>query len=352
MRRRGRPENGRQAGDNCVAPEEQAQAQHAVGGSENDAVQGPQAHVDERRRMQKNAPREDRPRESAYADPPAAGLPPAGVIERREHERAAERRRAIGRIRAEGFQDRALQRGPDCDGAGHPGARVARPASQKVRDIWRNAELLVRPAGARVLSRSQGGRPNGTDAWRRLARLRRHGERRVPARLPVLVLDHQPDRRRAHLRRLHQGLRSRGQGEDRRPRGLLFAAHHVCNAVGRNLCAALFRRFDRGLAHRRRDCGRVERLAVADLGRSHPDQKSHAPHEGPESGDGDPMQLAFFPLTLPFTTGPGTIAVAITLGAEQPSNGVGLVAFILGMSLAAVVKRRDYLDRLSIRRSP
>ena len=71
-------------------------------------------------------------------------------------------------------------------------------------------------------------------------------------------------------------------------------------------------------------------------GDRHPDQKSHAPHEGPESGDGDPMQLAFFPLTLPFTTGPGTIAVAITLGAEQPSNGVGLVAFILGMSLAAV----------------
>jgi multiple antibiotic resistance protein len=70
-------------------------------------------------------------------------------------------------------------------------------------------------------------------------------------------------------------------------------------------------------------------------GDHHPDQKSHAPHEGPESGDGDPMQLAFFPLTLPFTTGPGTIAVAIALGAEQPSNGVGLVAFILGMSLAA-----------------
>src|SRR5271155_2295212 len=78
-------------------------------------------------------------------------LPRAGVVERAEHERAAERRRAIGRIRAEGFQDRALQRGPDCDGAQHPGpstahrtrGRVARPASQKVRDNWRNAELLV-----------------------------------------------------------------------------------------------------------------------------------------------------------------------------------------------------------------
>ena len=100
--------------------------------------------------MQKNAPWEDRPHEPANADPPAAGLPPAGVIERREHERAAKRRRAIGRIGAEGFQDRALQRGRDCEGSEHPGTRVARAASQKVRDNCRSAELLVRPAGARA----------------------------------------------------------------------------------------------------------------------------------------------------------------------------------------------------------
>jgi multiple antibiotic resistance protein len=39
---------------------------------------------------------------------------------------------------------------------------------------------------------------------------------------------------------------------------------------------------------------------------------------------------------LPFTTGPGTIAVAITIGAERPLTGVGLVAFFLGASVAAV----------------
>jgi multiple antibiotic resistance protein len=50
----------------------------------------------------------------------------------------------------------------------------------------------------------------------------------------------------------------------------------------------------------------------------------------------DPLQMAFFPLTLPFTTGPGTIAVAITLGAERPANGLGLLAFFVGVSLAAV----------------
>ena len=68
---------------------------------------------------------------------------------------------------------------------------------------------------------------------------------------------------------------------------------------------------------------------------SHPDQKSHEREATPGSED-DPMQLAFFPLTLPFTTGPGTIAVATTIGAERPLSGVGLVAFFLGASVAAV----------------
>jgi multiple antibiotic resistance protein len=68
---------------------------------------------------------------------------------------------------------------------------------------------------------------------------------------------------------------------------------------------------------------------------SHPDQKSHEREAVPDSGD-DPMQLAFFPLTLPFTTGPGTIAVAITIGAERRSSGVGLGAFFLGASVAAL----------------
>ena len=45
---------------------------------------------------------------------------------------------------------------------------------------------------------------------------------------------------------------------------------------------------------------------------------------------------AFFPLTMPFTTGPGTISVAITLGAGRPAGGDGLLAFFLGCSAAAV----------------
>jgi multiple antibiotic resistance protein len=68
---------------------------------------------------------------------------------------------------------------------------------------------------------------------------------------------------------------------------------------------------------------------------SHPDRKGHERAEEQSSG-GDPMQVAFFPLTLPFTTGPGTIAVAITIGAERPSSSAGFIAFFFGASVAAV----------------
>jgi multiple antibiotic resistance protein len=67
---------------------------------------------------------------------------------------------------------------------------------------------------------------------------------------------------------------------------------------------------------------------------THPDRKGHERAEE-QGSEGDPMQLAFFPLTLPFTTGPGTIAVAITIGAERPATSVGFVAFFLGASIAA-----------------
>lgn len=55
--------------------------------------------------------------------------------------------------------------------------------------------------------------------------------------------------------------------------------------------------------------------------------------------DRDPDEIAamaFFPLTLPFTTGPGTIAVAVTLGTERGVFGVSPLAFFAGMSIAAI----------------
>jgi multiple antibiotic resistance protein len=47
--------------------------------------------------------------------------------------------------------------------------------------------------------------------------------------------------------------------------------------------------------------------------------------------------VAFFPLTMPFTTGPGTIAVAIALSANGPAAGQDLATFLIGDILAAVV---------------
>src|ERR1700733_7679729 len=47
--------------------------------------------------------------------------------------------------------------------------------------------------------------------------------------------------------------------------------------------------------------------------------------------------VAFFPLTMPFTTGPGTISVAIALGSNRPSEQLALIPFFLGVSAAAIV---------------
>jgi multiple antibiotic resistance protein len=46
--------------------------------------------------------------------------------------------------------------------------------------------------------------------------------------------------------------------------------------------------------------------------------------------------IALFPLTIPITTGPGTISVAVALGADHPRLFSGLGWFFLGMTAAAV----------------
>jgi len=54
------------------------------------------------------------------------------------------------------------------------------------------------------------------------------------------------------------------------------------------------------------------------------------------SAVGRPDEIAFFPLTLPFTTGPGTISVAIALSAGHPPGWTGYWEFSVGLSVAAV----------------
>ncbi|MDY0884451.1 MarC family protein [Dongia soli] len=52
---------------------------------------------------------------------------------------------------------------------------------------------------------------------------------------------------------------------------------------------------------------------------------------------GEAEDVAFFPLTLPFTTGPGTISVAIALSSGRPASQTNWLDFFAGVSLAAVV---------------
>ena len=62
------------------------------------------------------------------------------------------------------------------------------------------------------------------------------------------------------------------------------------------------------------------------------EQQKQAQAAPAETGE----DIAFYPLTLPFTTGPGTIAVAIALGAGRPHFVNGLIEFCTGMSAAAL----------------
>ena len=70
--------------------------------------------------------------------------------------------------------------------------------------------------------------------------------------------------------------------------------------------------------------------------------------EGAEAAD----DVAFFPLTMPFTTGPGTIAVCVALGSGRPGAGAGW--FFAGVTLAAAVlavvitATYAYADRISM----
>jgi multiple antibiotic resistance protein len=72
----------------------------------------------------------------------------------------------------------------------------------------------------------------------------------------------------------------------------------------------------------------------------------------PDAGADD---IAMFPLTIPFTTGPGTIAVAVALGSSHPLLSARLGWFFLGMTgaavaLAAVIwltyRSTDHISRL------
>jgi multiple antibiotic resistance protein len=64
-------------------------------------------------------------------------------------------------------------------------------------------------------------------------------------------------------------------------------------------------------------------------------------HEDRKTSQTEPVQshddVAFFPLTMPFTTGPGSISVAIALSSQRPTEGAAVAPFFVGAGLAAAV---------------
>ncbi len=67
-----------------------------------------------------------------------------------------------------------------------------------------------------------------------------------------------------------------------------------------------------------------------------PDAEPSPPED--ESAEPRPPRdgITFFPLTMPITTGPGSIAVAIALASERPASGDGTLSFFAGLTLAGL----------------
>jgi multiple antibiotic resistance protein len=65
----------------------------------------------------------------------------------------------------------------------------------------------------------------------------------------------------------------------------------------------------------------------------------HAEHK---TGDDTPVlsradDIAFFPLTMPFTTGPGAISVAIALSSQRPAGSASAIPVVTGAGMAVAV---------------
>jgi multiple antibiotic resistance protein len=73
---------------------------------------------------------------------------------------------------------------------------------------------------------------------------------------------------------------------------------------------------------------------------SGPDRHAARAESGEENGGSmmaEGEAIAFFPLTMPLTTGPGTISVAIAFASERPHDPLALGGFFLGASAAAAL---------------
>ena len=86
-------------------------------------------------------------------------------------------------------------------------------------------------------------------------------------------------------------------------------------------------------------------LLVAATGWKLLNEGSHKAVDDVSSHDGKPDfgDLAFYPLTLPITTGPGTIAVMISLGLSRPTSQLDLKFFVAALGATIVVAVTIYV---------
>jgi multiple antibiotic resistance protein len=68
-----------------------------------------------------------------------------------------------------------------------------------------------------------------------------------------------------------------------------------------------------------------------------PDDETDAKSSSRECSEADYSRQAFYPLTLPLTVGPGTISVAITVGANRPEGSEWHLPRLIGMLLGSVL---------------
>lgn len=97
-------------------------------------------------------------------------------------------------------------------------------------------------------------------------------------------------------------------------------------------------------------------LVVAYIGWSLLNQSNSSSNNGPSAAKDEQQanELAFFPLTMPITAGPGCIAVTLTIGAHELTHDItttlfGLLGAIIGIILAAasIFFCYRYADRLT-----
>jgi multiple antibiotic resistance protein len=96
-------------------------------------------------------------------------------------------------------------------------------------------------------------------------------------------------------------------------------------------------------------------VAVSGWSMLHAPPPAHDKHATPTASFAPIRSMAFFPLTIPLTTGPGTIATAIAIGANRPSDldelfSSTVTSFVVALAVTATIyhayKRSGAMARL------